>query len=156
MLTSDQKGAIAETAVIHEAVKLGVGVLKPVNDGLRYDLVIDIGERLVRVQVKSARRQIDVLVVRCYSSRRAAGGFVRRTYTTDEVDAIVAYCPELQRCYFLPLDEFAGLTHIQLRVAPTRNNQQRGIHWAEDFEFAAKLHHLGAVAQLGERLAGSQ
>ena len=29
VLTSDQKGDIAETAVIHEAVKLGIGVLSP-------------------------------------------------------------------------------------------------------------------------------
>jgi hypothetical protein len=27
-LTTDQKGAIAETAIIHAAVKLGVGVFK--------------------------------------------------------------------------------------------------------------------------------
>ena len=50
MLTSDQKGAIAETAIIHEAVKLGIGVLKPVNEGLRYDLVLDVDEQLIRVR----------------------------------------------------------------------------------------------------------
>jgi len=86
VLTTDQKGAIAETAVIHEAIKLGIGVLKPVNDGLRYDLVLDIDEQLVRVQVKWVRRHGDVLTVRCYSSRRSADGFVRRRYTPAEVD----------------------------------------------------------------------
>ena len=35
MVTTNQKGTIAETAIIHEAVKLEIGVLKPINDGLR-------------------------------------------------------------------------------------------------------------------------
>lgn len=29
MLTTDQKGSIAETAIIHAAAKLGIGVLMP-------------------------------------------------------------------------------------------------------------------------------
>jgi hypothetical protein len=33
VLTTDQKGAIAETAIAHEAAKLGIGVLKPINEG---------------------------------------------------------------------------------------------------------------------------
>jgi hypothetical protein len=36
-----------------------------------------------------------------------------------------------------------------LRLAPARNNQQIGVTMADDYR-------LGAVAQLGERLAGSQ
>jgi hypothetical protein len=155
MLSSDQKGSIAETAVIHEAVKLGIGVLKPVNDGLRYDLVLDIDERLVRVQVKWASRKADVIDVRCYSSRRSAAGFVRRPYTLREIDAVVAYCPELGRCYFLPLDDFGERTEIRLRLAKARNNQEAGVNRAEDYEFAARLGEPGAVAQLGERVAGS-
>ena len=156
MLTSDQKGAIAETAVIHQAVKLGVGVLKPVNDGLRYDLVLDIDGRLLRVQCKWANRVGDVIAVRCYSSRRSARGFVRRPYTPNEVDALVAYCPELDRCYYLPLENFPGRVQIQLRLARAKNNQRSGVHWAEDYEFAAKLGRPGAIAQLGERLHGMQ
>src|SRR5439155_25499849 len=71
----------AETAVIHEAIKLGIGVLKPVNDGLRYDLVLDIDEQLVRVQVKWAPRHGDVVVIRARSCRRTRTGLVHRPYT---------------------------------------------------------------------------
>ena len=157
MLSSDQKGAIAETAVIHEAVKLGIGVLKPVNDGLRYDLVLDIDEQLVRVQVKWAPRHADVVIIRAYSCRRTRDGLVRRPYTPEEVDAYAAYCRELDRCYFLPIAEFVGQKQIQLRVAPAKNNQTRGIIWDKDYEFTARLGaHQGAVAQLGERAAGSR
>jgi hypothetical protein len=63
---------------------------------------------------------------------------------------------ELDRFYFLPFERFPGQRNIQLRLATTRNNQQRGINWAEAYEFGATLAQFGAVAQLGERLAGSQ
>ena len=43
MLTTDQKGAIAEAAIAFAAVKLGIDVYKPLSDGTRYDLIIDVG-----------------------------------------------------------------------------------------------------------------
>jgi PD-(D/E)XK endonuclease len=67
-----------------------------------------------------------------------------------------AYCADVGKCYFLPIAEFANRIAIQLRLAPSRNNQNLRINWAADYEFAAKLGDRGAVAQLGERLAGSQ
>ena len=77
-------------------------------------------------------------------------------YSADEIDAFAAYCAEVDECYFLPIDAFARRRNIQLRLAPTKNNQAQRINWAKDYEFAATLGPLGAVAQLGEHLAGSQ
>ena len=91
------------------------------------------------MQCKWAPRIDDVLVVRCYSCRRGRDGFIRRPYLPDEHDAFAAYCAELDRCYFLPIERFAHQRAIQLRLAPARNNQRRRILWAEDFEFAATL-----------------
>ena len=153
MLTSDQKGAIAETAIAHAAVALGVGVARPIGDE-RYDFVFDLRPRLVRVQCKWAVRDGDVVAVRCYSTRRIASGLLKRSYTVDEIDAFAAYCRDLETCYFLPLGRFPGRTHIQLRLGRTRNNQRLGINWATDFEFGATLGSLGAIAQLGERVHG--
>ena len=69
MLTSDQKGAIAETAVVHAAIKLGINVYRPVVEGGRYDMIFEVCPRLIRVQCKWARRHGDVVVLRCYSAR---------------------------------------------------------------------------------------
>ena len=155
MLTPDQKGAIAESAILKAAVQLGIGVFLPFGDE-RYDLVFDLRPALVRVQCKWARRIGDVVAVRCYSSRRSAAGFVKRAYDHGEVDAFAAYCPDEDRCYFLPLNEVGIRSTIALRLRPARNNQAAGIHWARDFDFAAKLDRRGAIAQLGERLLCKQ
>ena len=72
-----------------------------------------------------------------------------------EIDAIAAYCLELDTCYLIPFEVLGRQRVVQLRLGPTRNNQQRRIRWAREFEFAAKLGAFGAVAQLGERRRGT-
>ncbi|MEP6977229.1 MAG: group I intron-associated PD-(D/E)XK endonuclease [Thermoleophilia bacterium] len=61
MLTTNQKGAIAEAAIIHEAAKLGIPVLRPTTDE-RYDIVLDLRGRFVRVQCNWAALQGEVVV----------------------------------------------------------------------------------------------
>ena len=53
-LSTDQKGAIAESAIVYAATKLGIGVYRPVCDGERYDLIFDLGGLLERIQCKWA------------------------------------------------------------------------------------------------------
>jgi hypothetical protein len=157
MFTTDEKGSIAELAIASAAAQLHIGVFKPLTDGERYDLIFDLRPRLVRVQCKWATRHGDVVIIRCYSARRTADGLITRRYSAEEIDAIAAYCLELEACYFIPFALMAGQRNLQLRLEPTLNNQRRRIRWASDCEFAATLPaQLGAVAQLGERPAGSR
>jgi hypothetical protein len=149
MMSTNQKGAIAETAVAHEAIKLGIEVYRPVAEGGRFDLIFAFEDAsLARVQCKWAPIYRGVIKVRAYSCRRAAEGFRRTPYTADEIDAIAAYCPDNHRCYYLPASKVVGRFEIQLRLAPTRNNQADGVNWAGEYQ-------LGAIAQLGERVTGS-
>ncbi len=154
MLTTDQKGNVPELAVALAAIKLGVDVYRPLGEGGRYDLIFDLRSRLVRVQCKWAPRAGDVVIVRCRSCRRSANGFIRRSYSADEIDAIAAYCAEVDQCYFLPIERFSDRTAVQLRLKPSRNHQRAGLNWAEDFSFEATLGRSGAVAQLEERRLG--
>ena len=145
-LTSNQKGAIAEAEIASAAVRLGVDIYRPMVEGGRFDLVFGIGPKLLRVQCKWAARLGDVVSVRVHSSRRiTGGGHRRRSYTANEVDAVVAYCPENQHCYVLPISLIDGRRQVYLRLAPTKNHQCRLVHWAEQYELS------GAIAQLGER-----
>jgi hypothetical protein len=142
VLTTDQKGAVAELAIAHAAAALGVGVFRPLTDGERYDLIFDLRPRLLRVQCKWAARIGDVLVIRCRSCRRTREGLLHRGYTGDEIDAIAAFSAQLNRCYLISLDRFDGRSALQLRLGPARNNQQAGINWADDFGFEARLKAL--------------
>jgi PD-(D/E)XK endonuclease len=156
-LTTDQKGAIAETALAHAAAKLCIPVYAPVSEGGRYDLIFDVGSSLLRVQCKWAVRLGGVVMIRCRSCRRSRAGIVHRSYTTEEIDLIAGYCAELDKCYVIPFAEYFRRGGIHLRLEPTKNNQRHGILWAREFEFE-RLNWMpsGAIAQLGERLRGTQ
>jgi hypothetical protein len=148
VLTTNQKGAIAETRITAAAVELGIEVYRPVVEGARYDLILDTGERLLRTQCKWANRKGDVVVVRGRTCRHTPKGYVWTTYTASEIDGIAAWCPETAESYFIPIREIDGRACMHLRLAPARNNQELLVHWAAQYR-------LGAIAQLGERRAGS-
>ena len=157
MLSTDQKGAIAETAIMQAALRANLGVYRPAFEGGRYDLIFEASNRLLRVQCKWASHNGDVVVVRSYSCRRAREGMRSRRYTRDEVDGVAAYCAEIDRCYYLPIDFVDGRRRIHLRLGSAKNGQRAAINWASAFEFATvDWTAAGAVAQLEERSAGSR
>jgi hypothetical protein len=148
-LTPSQKGAVAEAWITAATTELGLTVLRPVCEGRRYDLVIDLEPELLRVQCKLARHVAGVLSVRLATSRYTPQGYVRTCYTADQIDAIGAYSPELKRCFIIPIDEVSShRAAVHLRLDPTRNNQAERIKWARDFEFAHVIERLRRKPQL--------
>jgi hypothetical protein len=148
VLTPTRRGAIAEAVIAAEVMKLGLDVYRPGSEGGRYDLVVDTGARLLRVQCKSARLDGAVVAVSMRTTRLTPRGYVRTTYTAREIDGVAAYCAGNGHCYWLPIEDFDGQDYVHLRLQPARNNQRRRLIWAAD-------HPLGAIAQLGERVTGS-
>jgi hypothetical protein len=149
-LSTNQKGAIAETAIAAEATRLGIEVYRPVAEGGRFDLIFAFDDAsLARVQCKWANVFRGAVQIRTYSSCRAREGMRVRSYTADEIDALAAYCPQNGRCYYLPASMVASRRMVNLRLTPARNNQAERLNWAAEYE-------LGAIAQLGERSAGSR
>jgi PD-(D/E)XK endonuclease len=139
---------MAEIAIANAAVQLGLVVSRPMVEGRRYDLIFDVDGMLLRVQCKWAPRIGEVVRINSRTSRRSGNGHVRGTYSSSEVDAIAAWCPELERCYLLPIEEIDGQSMVHLRLSRARNNQRTGVKLAAQYE-------LGAIAQLGERVTGS-
>ena len=147
--TPSQKGAIAEAAVVLECARMGIDAMRPAMEGRRYDLLLDTGERLLRTQCKWGTSGNGVVRVRLSTSRLTPAGYVRTTYSHDEIDGFAVYCDETRECYWLPIEEFAGRSYAHLRLTPARNGQRLLVKFASDYRF-------GAVAQLGERSAGSR
>src|SRR5712671_1556281 len=51
-----RRGEIGEAMFLAKAARMGFGIATPWGDSLKYDMVIDTGRRLFRVQVKSAHK----------------------------------------------------------------------------------------------------
>ena len=152
MLSTNRKGAIAETKIAAAATELGIPVLRPIVEHARFDLGFEIGDRILRIQCKWAALDADAGVIRVnlQTCRHTPSvGYVYSTYAASEIDAVAVYCPELDRCYLLPIALVAGRRAIHLRTSPPRNGQRACINLEADFRLP------GAVAQLEERQSGT-
>jgi hypothetical protein len=128
--------------------------MPPSAGGQAYDLIFDLNQALLRVQCKWGRLADDVIIVATGTCRHTPRGYVRTTYSAEEIDAIAVYCQILKRCFLLPIDEVEGKSVVHLRLQPARNNQRALIKMADDYDLARIVDRLGAVAQLGERRHG--
>jgi prevent-host-death family protein len=146
---SNRKGSIAELKIAAAAAALDIPVLQPMTEHGRYDLVFEIGGQLLRVQCKWARRKGDVVVINFCNYRITTNGPKRTKYRAGEIDALAAYCGEVDRVYLLPPDLVVGRSMIHLRLNAPRNGQRAALNWAADYELN------GAIAQLGERRRGT-
>jgi hypothetical protein len=122
------KGYIAEMAVAADLLKRGWGVLFPFGENNRYDLVAEKNGKFVKVQVKYVTPVNGALYVGCKSSNNWSVD----KYTPKEIDFIAVYNSGNGKIYFVPSSRF-NASAINLRIAPTRNNQETSIKYAKDF-----------------------
>jgi hypothetical protein len=108
-LSRKQRGEMAEAAFLAKAVSLGFCVSKPFGESSRYDLIVDNGSRLLRIQVKSAFYR-----TRGNSYKIQARGNDGRPYTATEIDFLVAWVVPVDAWYVFPVDEFQKYSQMEL------------------------------------------
>jgi hypothetical protein len=115
--------------------ELGFGVLVPLGENTRYDLVIDDGVTLEKVQCKTGRLRQGSVVWRVCSTygHHPNPQAVRRDYV-GEIDYFGVYCPETGGVYLIPIGDLAVRNRGALRVEPPRNNQKKRIRYAVEYE----------------------
>ncbi|PYS93206.1 MAG: hypothetical protein DMF64_05860 [Acidobacteria bacterium] len=98
---SYEYGNNSEAIVLAAYLVAGFSVSITFGAGASYDLVVDNGSRLFKIQVKTA--WLSEGCVQYKSQRRQPGGkLTRRTYREGEVDYFVAYCPVNKTLYAVP------------------------------------------------------
>jgi hypothetical protein len=116
---------------------VGYSVLLPFGENTRYDLVIDDGEVLERVQCKTGRLRggvVEFATTSTYGHHRNPATH-RRNYK-GQVDYFAVYCPDNGGVYLMPADDLPNESQAYLRIDPPRNNQFKRIRFARDYEIA--------------------
>jgi len=128
-------GLIAHTAILHKLVSMGLEVLQPLSDDLRYDLAYYWEEtaELIRIQCKAGRYNPNIGCVYFKNFNRSGGQGKRRGYVGD-AEYFGVYCAELNKVYLVPVDITTYASEVSLRVDPPKNNQEKKIIWARDYE----------------------
>jgi hypothetical protein len=117
--------------------RVGYPVHVPLGENTRYDVVIDEGSRLARVQCKTGRLRGGAIRFKACSSyaHHPNPKVLKRDYV-DEIDYFAVYCPETDGVYLIPIDDVQPRWECALRVAPSRNRQYKRIRLAADYEIA--------------------
>ncbi|MGB8909527.1 MAG: group I intron-associated PD-(D/E)XK endonuclease [Candidatus Cybelea sp.] len=127
-------GELSELIVALELARVGYSVSMPLGENHRYDLIIDDGDKLSRVQVKTGRLRNGVILYNTYSSHCHRKGVACRPYT-DQIDFFGIYCPDTSSVYLVPIADTAPSSGT-LRVHAPKNGQGSRVRWAEPYLIA--------------------
>jgi hypothetical protein len=122
-------------AVVLALRTLGLIVSEPFGENARYDLVVDDGKSLARVQCKTGRLRagaVKFATCSCYGHHRNPRD-ARRPYS-GQVDLFAVYCPETAAVYLIPVEDLPSRSAATLRVDPPRNSQRKRIRFASQYE----------------------
>jgi hypothetical protein len=129
------RGELSEGLTIAHLLKNGYSLSMPFGDNQRYDLIVDDGERLHRAQVKTARLRDGVLRFNCCSTNVLTQ---KRTHYKGQIDVFLAYSPDLDRVYWVPVED-APVTEMCLRVDAARSGKGAPSKMASDYELVGRL-----------------
>jgi len=123
-------GNLTEGVVLAALLKIGKKVLTPFGGGLPYDLVVDNGTELIKIQCKTGRlvRENSVVEFRVYTTLR--GG---KSKIYSDVGAYGVYCPQNGKVYLIPAKDCNKST-VHLRVLPTKNGIKSRVRLASTYE----------------------
>jgi hypothetical protein len=132
-------GELSQAYIAARLIEVGYKVLAPYGDNLRYDLVIEDAEGAFwRVQCKTGWIEGDGAYIEFstassyYHTRAGKTAYGRKAYR-GQADYFAVYCPALEQSYLIPVEQ-VGKTNAMLRLLPTKNNQEKKIRWAKDYE----------------------
>lgn len=112
--TNKEKGNSGLVAAIGYYGMLGYTISIPLNDTQDYDLVVDNGERLLKVQVKATgQRTPQGYSVVTVASTGGTTGTIYKTVKDTDID-ILFVLTELQEMYEIPISEIDTSTSINL------------------------------------------
>jgi hypothetical protein len=125
-LSSKQRGELAEMMFMVKAARKGFATAKPYGDSRRYDFVLDVGQRLWRVQVKSSSaKQYGSYMV---NLQRNANGEVI-AYDPSEIDFVVAYVMPCDAWFVIPVEALAGRKTAKLCLHDNPRSGKLGKYW---------------------------
>ena len=139
------KGLVGHTAVLNALVVAGKEVLIPWGDHRRYDLayvqpeglIMNREPRIIRVQCKIARISPDgrYITFNPYSVVPGEKGrrSVKKGYEGD-AEMFGVYSPDTGKVYLVPVSEVPSGGDVIVRLLKARNNQEKGIRWAKNYE----------------------
>ncbi len=113
----------------------GFHVAVPFGENARYDLLVDDGRSIGRVQCKTGRlRDGAVWFPTCSSYGHHRNPTSANRSYAGEIDYFGVHCPETDGVYLVPLRDVPTTRVAALRIADARNGQRKRVRLGGDYE----------------------
>ena len=116
-----QQGDTAELKFMLINQELGYIISKPFGDNSKYDLIVDTGDELQRIQIKSTSRKDTSSGMDCYNCLVCSGRKVKQKYSDSDIDYVVIYVIPEDTWYKIPINEINGKT---VKLYPHRESKK--------------------------------
>jgi len=107
-------GELAELKFCTKAFERGFDISSPYGDNTPYDLIVDTGKKLSRVQVKSTTRLDQSRRTDRYSINVTHGANMALRYKENEVDVMACHVFPMDIWYFIPLEVLRDAARVGL------------------------------------------
>ena len=140
------KGIITQLQCIKDFIKLGYHCSIPYGDCARYDVIVDINNKLYRVQCKTstwAKDTSEENVAFFFDMRTTTTNTkktTRKLYTKDEIDFFYTFFEG--QSYLIPILEVEGKNTFRIRYKYPSTGQTQNIHLAKDYELEKIVNSL--------------
>lgn len=132
MFSTHFQGKITELRVAQAFLELGYQVSQPLVADSRYDFIVDIQGKLLKIQVKTSKVSLeqDYFEFATSTSHTNTKGTINHSYTSEEIDYFATIFNN--ECYVISVNE-CGCRNQRLRLKPAKNGQTVGIKFAKDY-----------------------
>lgn len=140
MLNTKQKGNLTELLCLAAFTELGYIVSIPYGDCARYDFIVDIDNKLYKIQCKTANEVEDgVFRFSTRSTQVGISSVNTRTYSKNDIDFFATIINK--KCCLIPVEETSSREKT-LRINPPKNGQKAGINFVKDYELVSQLEKI--------------
>ena len=129
-----QKGLTTELQAILFFVDKGFLVSIPYGNAGRYDLLVDNGQKIYRIQCKTAHKnENNSYTINVSNSRMCSNGNVVKHYTKDQVDYIMTFIE--QQAVFIPVEAIENSRSKVFRAELPKYGTKSNCNLIKDFTY---------------------
>lgn len=141
MLNTHFKGKTTELQVATEFIKRGYQVSQPLVTDSRYDFIVDINNKLIKLQVKTSSIKDDGAYIEFATSTSHTNTqrTINHSYNEEEIDYFATIYNN--NCYIISVND-CGSRAQRLRITPPKNGNQRGSKFLKDYSIDKFLETL--------------
>lgn len=142
---TQQKGLSTEIHCLQDFVNLGYQCLIPFGDSCKYDIAVDLGNKIIRIQCKHSRWSTDTAqekvafeIATCCQTTNTHKT-TRYKYSKNDIDYFYTWFNG--QGYLVSIEEAAGNT-FRWRYEYPSSEQKQGIHIADNYKVEEVFERL--------------